>query len=220
MVAAGDHVQRDCAASSRCTGSSSAGVPNVSRSPWTMSTRHANRRQMRRARLVGPARRMQRVAEHDDSARPVEALRAEVRGHPAAHRLAADEQRRARRRPTPRVRSTTSRSTARAPARCRARAAARACRESRTSRRRCRAPRARRRRHHERVAASGAGAVREHQKRISGAAGSMRRDRAGLRRADADRLLGVGLVQVHRLATFARTRRLIISTNTEKPIAK
>ena len=73
------------------TGRSSSGVPNVSRSPCTISTgtRIDGRCSVRG--LSGSSGRVKRVSERDDPPQAVESLRAQVRRHAAAHRFPADE---------------------------------------------------------------------------------------------------------------------------------
>ena len=107
MIAAGDDVQRDSAVIVAMTGCSSSGVPNVSRSP--LHDQHAARESTAgaRPRLVGSPGGCKRIAERDDALQTVEALRAEVRRHAAAHRLAADEHARPRRSTRARRRSTS-----------------------------------------------------------------------------------------------------------------
>ena len=60
--------------------------------------RHADPRQVRGAELCGPARRMERIPEQHEAGKPIAPgfrgrRSGHVRGHPPAHRLAADHHR-------------------------------------------------------------------------------------------------------------------------------
>ena len=84
-------------AGERLSASTSAREPKGSRSPWTMSAGQARRLKVRRAQLVGLVRRVEGIAQADearDLARGAQLVGDEAR-HPSAHRLAADQRRRA-----------------------------------------------------------------------------------------------------------------------------
>ncbi len=71
------------------------GRPETVALPLHQEHRHEDARQVVGALSVGPAGRVQWIAEHDDAGKPVLGLGRQVRGDASPHRLSSHEQRQA-----------------------------------------------------------------------------------------------------------------------------